>query len=134
MWIALTSIMVDDQDKAEKFYVDVLGFQKNKDFPAGGARWLTVTSPEGHPDVELVLEPTGLESARTFQKALYASGIPLTALGSVDLDAEYERLVARGVKFRGPPSSGGEGVPKIATFDDTCGNYIMLFEVKPQPR
>ncbi|HEX5829469.1 MAG TPA: VOC family protein, partial [Gemmatimonadaceae bacterium] len=94
MKIALTSVMVDDQAKALAFYTEKLGFVKKTDIPAGGARWLTVVSPEGSPDIELLLEPTGHPAARPFQKALYDDGIPLTAFASTDIQKEYERLVA----------------------------------------
>ena len=95
MQITLSSIMVDDQDKALRFYTDVLGFEKMADIPMGEFRWLTVTSPEGAKGVELVLEPMGFPPARTYQKALYDAGIPLTAFLTKDIQAEYKRLQAR---------------------------------------
>lgn len=126
MKIALTSVMVDDQAKALAFYTEKLGFVKKTDVPAGGARWLTVVSPEGSPDIELLLEPTGHPASRPFQKALYDDGIPLTAFASTDIQKEYERLVALGVEFRMPPTPMGPVT--VAMFDDTCGNLIQLVQ------
>jgi catechol 2,3-dioxygenase-like lactoylglutathione lyase family enzyme len=126
MRVSLTSVVVDDQDKALKFYTETLGFVKKQDFPAGGARWITLVSPEGHDDVELALEPCGFDFARDYKKALYDKGIPFTAFASRDLRAEYERLKAKGVQFRSEPKQMGAVL--VATFDDTCGNLIQLFE------
>lgn len=125
--VVLMSIMVNDQVRAENFYTNVLGFKISKDIPVHGARWLTVVPPDDPDGPELVLEPTGIECARVFQKALYESKIPLTVLGVDDIEAEYERLKARGVKFMAPPSKAGK-FPSNAVFDDTCGNYIMISE------
>lgn len=122
----LSSVLVHDQQKAEDFYVGKLGFAKAKDFPAGGARWLTVQAPDGS-GVELLLEPSGHDFSLAWQKALYDRGIPLTSLGCDDVEAEYERLTALGVKFRGEPVKSA-GMPTTAVFDDTCGNLIMLHE------
>ncbi|MGH3585656.1 MAG: VOC family protein, partial [Pseudonocardia sp.] len=97
--INVTSVLVDDQAKAEAFYTDVLGFVKKTDVPAGGARWLTVVSP-AHPDgVELLLEPTGHPAAETYKEALVADGIPFTSFAVEDARAEFERLSAAGVRF-----------------------------------
>ena len=126
MKIKLSSVMVDDQDKALKFYTETLGFVKKNDIPMGEFRWLTVISPEGHNDIELVLEPLGFPPARTFQKALFDAGIPWTALSSDDIKAEYERLKARGVKFRGEPQAMGPVT--MVQFEDTCGNLINLYQ------
>jgi catechol 2,3-dioxygenase-like lactoylglutathione lyase family enzyme len=126
MRVSLTSVVVDDQDKALKFYTETLGFVKKQDFPAGGARCITMVSPEGHDAVELALEPCGFDFARDFKNALYEKGIPFTAFASRDLRAEYERLKAKGVQFRGEPKQIGPVL--VATFDDTCGNLIQLFE------
>ncbi|MEC9243540.1 MAG: VOC family protein [Pseudomonadota bacterium] len=125
--IVLTSILVDDQDKAEAFYTDVLGFRKKQDFPAGGARWLTVVTPGAENGTELLLEPMGYDFARTYQKALYDAGIPCTTFASEDVQAEYDRLKARGVVFRAEPTRV-EGMPTIAAFEDTCGNLVQIFE------
>lgn len=124
--INLTSVLVDDQAKAEEFYVGKLGFIKKQDVPAGGARWLTVVdSPDAK--VELLLEPIGYDFAKVYQKAVYDSGIPLTAFGFDDIEAEYERLGKKGVVFRGPPQKHGD-FPAIAIFEDGCGNLIQLYE------
>ncbi|MCC7106284.1 MAG: VOC family protein [Chloroflexi bacterium] len=127
MKIQLTSVMVDDQARALTFYTEVLGFVKKADLPVGEFRWLTVVSPEGHDDVELALEPTGMPAARTFQQALYEAGIPLTAFASADIQQEYERLKALGVVFRSGPTKTEWGAQVV--FEDTCGNLIMLFQV-----
>lgn len=124
MKIVLTSVMVDDQAKALAFYTDVLGFVKEKDVPVGPYRWLTVVSPDGAPEVELLLEPLGHPAAAPFQRALFDSGVPLTSFGSTDIHGEYERLRARGVTFRKPPTQMGPIT--IAVFEDTCGNLIQL--------
>src|SRR5689334_10113898 len=99
MRIKLTSIMVDDQDKALRFYTDVLGFRKKHDIPVGEFRWMTVTSPEGPDDIELSLEPNANPAGKTFQEAMFAQGIPIAAFEVSDLAAEYARLTARGVAF-----------------------------------
>ncbi|HEX9940912.1 MAG TPA: VOC family protein [Thermoanaerobaculia bacterium] len=127
MKIKLTSVMVGDQDKALKFYTEVLGFVKKTDLPAGGARWLTVVSPEGPDDIELLLEPTGFPAAKTYQKALFEAGIPLTAFAVEDLQKEYEQMKEAGVVFRTEPTKTGPVT--IAVFDDTCGNLIQLYQV-----
>jgi catechol 2,3-dioxygenase-like lactoylglutathione lyase family enzyme len=107
MQIKLTSLMVDDQDKALAFYTDRLGFEKKHDIPMGPFRWLTVTSPEGADGVELVLEPMGFAPARDFQRALFEAGIPATAFISTDIAAEFACLTAKGVRFRGEPQAMG---------------------------
>ncbi|MFC6489554.1 VOC family protein [Nitratireductor sp. GCM10026969] len=122
----LSSVVVLDQQKAEDFYVGVLGFKKKHDFPAGGARWLTVVAADGS-GAELALEPAGYDFAKAYQKALYDHGIPFTSLGCDDVEAEYERLTAKGVKFRGGPQKHAD-FPTTAIFEDTCGNLIMLHE------
>ncbi|MEO3386634.1 VOC family protein [Mesorhizobium sp. CAU 1741] len=122
----LTSIIVSDQQRAEDFYVGTLGFVKHQDFPAGEYRWLTIQAADGS-GAMLSLEPAGYEFARTYQKALYDHGIPLTSLGCDDVIAEYERLKGLGVVFQGTPTRQ-EGAPTMAIFDDTCGNLIMLHE------
>ncbi len=127
MRILLTSILVDDQDKALKFYTEKLGFIKRQDFPVGDFKWLTLVSPEGHNDIELALEPAAQDFAVAFQQALYERGIPATAFASRDVRAEYERLKALGVSFRGEPAEA-PGMPTTAMFDDTCGNLIQIFE------
>lgn len=127
--IKLTSVMVDNQCKAEKFYTEVLGFQKKQDIPMGEARWLTVVSPAEPDGTELLLEPMGgLAEASGFQKALYAAGIPATAFAVDNIDAEYERMKALGVQFRGEPSKPEAG-PSTLLLEDTCGNLIQLFQI-----
>lgn len=127
MKIKLTSVMVDDQEKALRFYTDVLGFIKKRDIPMGEARWLTVVSPEGPDDIELVLEPAG-KIGNTFQKSLFESGIPLTAFAVDDIQGEYERLKTGGVAFRQTPTKIPGG-PTLAVFEDTCGNLIQIYQV-----
>ncbi|MEK7811537.1 MAG: VOC family protein [Pseudomonadota bacterium] len=127
MHIKLNSVLVDDQDKALKFYTGVLGFVKKFDIPMGEFRWLTVVSPDGPDDMELVLEPMGFPPAKTYQAALFAAGIPLTALETKDIRADYLRLKNLGVTFRGEPQQSGP--VKTALFEDTCGNLINLYQV-----
>ncbi len=126
MRIKLTSIMVDDQAKALQFYTDVLGFQKKHDIPVGEYKWLTVVSPEGPDDLELVLEPNANPAGKAFQDAMFAQGIPLTAFEVADIAAEYARLRARGVAFTSEPARMGPVT--IAVFADTCGNLIQLYQ------
>lgn len=126
MKIKLNSIIVDDQARALAFYTEVLGFRKAKDIPVGEYRWLTVVSPEGHSDVELVLEPNANPAAKTYQEALFAQGIPLTAFEVDDLEGEAKRLKQRGVKFTIDPTA--RGAVKLAVFADTCGNLIQIYQ------
>jgi predicted enzyme related to lactoylglutathione lyase len=126
MKITLTSVMVDDQAKAHAFYTEKLGFETRHDVDVGEFRWLTLVSPEGHPDVELLLEPNAHRAAKPFQQALYADGIPVTQFQSQDIHAEQARLTERGVVFRQPPTQ--QGPVTVAVFDDTCGNYIQLVQ------
>jgi catechol 2,3-dioxygenase-like lactoylglutathione lyase family enzyme len=126
MQIKFVSVMVEDQQKALEFYTSVLGFEKCADLPMGQFRWLTVTSPDGIPGVELVLEPMGFPPAREYQRALFSAGIPATAFTTRDIARDYARLRARGVRFHGEPTSLG---PIVAvTFEDTCGNLIHLVQ------
>jgi catechol 2,3-dioxygenase-like lactoylglutathione lyase family enzyme len=126
MQIKLTSVMVDDQEKALQFYTTILGFVKKEDMPMGPFRWLTVTAPEGAEGVELVLEPMGFPPAKGYQKALFEAGIPATAFLTSDIQAEYLRLKERGVVFRGEPKAMGP--ISAVTFEDTCGNLINLVQ------
>ena len=135
MKIKLTNVLVDDQDKALRFYTEVLGFVKKTDFPAGGARWLTVVSPDGPDDIELLLEPDDNPAigspARRFKEALFEAGIPFTAFAVEDVQQEYERLVKLGVEFQSEPIVHPEnpaGPVTTAILDDTCGNLIMLYQ------
>ena len=127
MKIKLNSVMVDDQNKALKFYTEVLGFVLSKDIPMGEFKWLTVVSPEGPDDIELLLEPMGFPPARTFQKALFEAGIPATMFAVDDIQKEYERMKKLGVAFRSEPTKMGPVT--IAVFEDTCGNLIQIYQV-----
>ena len=126
MQIKLSSVMVDDQEKALRFYTDILGFVKKTDIPMGEFRWLTIASPEGIEGFELVLEPAGFAPARTYQRALFKAGIPATAFLTNDIHDEYKRLQERGVKFRGKPTEMGPVTTVL--FEDTCGNLINLVQ------
>ena len=131
MRIDITSVMVDDQAKALDFYTEKLGFIKMADIPLGEYRWLTVVSPDGPEGVELLLEPMGFPAARVFQKALYEAGTPYTAFRTHDIEAEYQRLKSRGVKFRSEPQE--MGMVKSVLFEDTCGNLINLVQALVMP-
>ena len=126
MQIKFFSVMVKDQDVALRFYTSVLGFLKMADIPMGQFRWLTVISPEGVKGVELVLEPMNFTPAQAYQKALFDAGIPAMAFITDDIDAEYDRLKAQGVVFRGEPKS--MGLITAVLFEDTCGNLINLVQ------
>ena len=126
MRIKLTSIMVDDQDKAIRFYTETLGFLKKHEIPVGAYRWITVTSPEGPDDMELSLEPNANPAAKTFQQAMFEQHIPLAAFEVSDINAEYARLSGLGVVFTSKPASAGPVM--IAVFSDTCGNLIQLYQ------
>jgi len=126
MRIKLTSIMVDDQNRALKFYTEVLGFQKKRDIPVGEYKWLTVVSPEGPGDLELVLEPNANPAGKAFQKAMFEQGIPLAAFETSDLKAEFAHLKALGVTFTQGPTK--RGPVTIAVLSDTCGNLLQLYQ------
>lgn len=128
MRVTLTSVLVDDQDKALAFYTDVLGFVTKHDIPMGEARWLTVVSPADPEGVELVLEPDGHPAAKPWKAALVADGIPYNSLAVTDVHAEYERLTKLGVVFTQPPTEMGPVV--TAVFDDTCGNLMQIAEYR----
>jgi glyoxylase I family protein len=125
--IQLTSVLVDDQEKALKFYTEVLGFVKQRDIPLGEDRWLTVISPEGPKEIELLLEPNKNPAAKTFQKAIFDQGIPLTAFNVTDIQQEYARLKKRGVEFTMEPTNMGMTI--VAIFKDTCGNLIQIYQM-----
>jgi catechol 2,3-dioxygenase-like lactoylglutathione lyase family enzyme len=131
MRINLSSVLVDDQEKALKFYTEKLGFTKMADIPMGDYRWLTVVAPEGPAGVELVLEPMGFPPAVDYQKALFKANIPFTAFLTDDIEAEFKRLKTQGVIFRGEPQEMGP--IKSVLFEDTCGNLINLVQplIKP---
>lgn len=133
MRVNVTSVLVDDQEKALAFYTEKLGFVKKNDFPVSeDARWLTVTSADDPDGVEVLLEPDwnpsivieGRPAATVWKKTLYDAGIPLTMFAAEDVRAEYERLTELGVRFTGEPTEN-DGVTTVV-FDDTCGNLIMV--------
>ncbi|MGJ4787157.1 VOC family protein [Leptospira koniambonensis] len=127
MKIVVTSVMVEDQEKALKFYTQVLGFEKKTDIPMGEARWLTIVSPEQRDGVEILLEPMGFAPAKPFQKALKEAGIPWTSFGVDDVDKEYEKLTKLGVEFTMKPTQMGP--VKLAVLNDTCGNLIQIAQL-----
>ncbi len=122
--INMTSVLVDDQEKALRFYTDVLGFVKKAEIPLGEHRWLTVVSPEDTDGVELALEPDEHHGAKAFKKTLVEDGIPYTSFAVPDVQAEFDRLSALGVTFTQPPTVMGQVT--TAVLDDTCGNLIMI--------
>ena len=127
MKIKLTSVHVDDQEKALRFYTEVLGFVKKTDFPAGEYRWLTVVSPEEPDGTELVLEPNDNPAAKTYQQALFEQKIPAAMFFTDDVQADYERIKSRGAEFiMGPKDTTGS---IIAQVNDTCGNLIQLTQL-----
>ncbi|WP_405020951.1 VOC family protein [Kitasatospora sp. NBC_00070] len=129
MRIHLSSVFVDDQEKALRFYTDVLGFVKKHDVPLGGAdRWLTVVSPEAPDGTELLLEPSGHRAVGPYKTALVEDGIPATSFAVDDVPAEFERLRALGVRFTQEPTEMGPVT--TAVLDDTCGNLIQLVHSK----
>ena len=127
MKINLASVLVDDQDKALRFYTEVLGFKKKTEVPLGAHRWLTVVSEEEPDGVELVLEPDEHPAAKPFKEALVADGIPFTSFAVEDVQSEYDRLSALGVRFTQPPVSAGPVT--TAVLDDTCGNLIQIAQM-----
>jgi predicted enzyme related to lactoylglutathione lyase len=127
MKIKWTSILVNDQKKALKFYTEILGFVKKTDVPMGEYSWLTVVSKEEPDGVEVVLEPMGFAPAKVYQKALKDAGIPLTMFHVGNIQSEFERLEKLGVKFSMKPTQMGPTT--IVVFDDTCGNNIQLVQV-----
>lgn len=124
MRVNLASVLVDDQEKALRFYTDVLGFLPKTDVPVGEHRWLTVVSPEDPDGVELLLEPDAHPAAKPWKAALVEDGIPFTSFAVTDCRAEHERLRALGVAFTQEPAEMGPAT--TAVFDDTCGNLIQI--------
>ncbi len=124
--IALTSVPVNNQDKALDFYTNMLGFVKKTEVPVGEHKWLTVVSPQEQSGVELLLEPMAFEPAKLYQQSLKEAGIPWTSFVVDDIAAEYERMSALGVEFSIAPRE--TGTVMIAVLDDTCGNYIQLMQ------
>lgn len=127
MKIFLNSVFVDDQDKALKFYTEVLGFVKKLEIPMGEFKWLTVVSPEDPDGTELLLEPNSNPSANTFQEDIFMQGIPATSFSVEDIEGECKRLKKMGVEFTIEPNNDDE--VKMAVFNDTCGNLIQIVEL-----
>ena len=130
----LASILVDNQDKALKFYTEALGFIKKTEIPLGETKWLTVVAPEGPNEVEILLEPNwstkiqidGKPAAAEYQQILFNAGIPAAMFAVKDIEQTHLKLVESGVKFTQAPMQAGP--VKIATFDDTCGNLIRIVQ------
>jgi predicted enzyme related to lactoylglutathione lyase len=126
MKIIVTSLFVEDQEKALEFYTSTLGFVKKHDVPTGEYRWITLVSPGEQEGTELLLEPNVHPAAMEYQKKIVAEGIPATMFGVADIHDEYKRLVDKGVKFTMEPTKMGDVT--IAVFDDTCGNLIQIIQ------
>jgi predicted enzyme related to lactoylglutathione lyase len=130
MKIGLTSIYVDDQEKALRFYTDVLGFIKKADFSQGPFRWLTVASPEEPDGTELQLALKDNPAAITYQQAIFQQGQPAAMFYTHDVQADYERIRARGAEFTMPPTKVTGST--IAMVNDTCGNLVQLTQLSWQ--
>lgn len=128
MKIYVTSVFVDDQDKAEKFYTEVLGFTVKHNIPLGDFRWLTVVSKEDPEGTELLLEPSDHPAVGPYKEAIVADGIAAHSFQVQDLVAEWKKLTGRGVTFVTEPMDAG--AVHMAVFDDTCGNLIQLIQMK----
>lgn len=126
MKIIVTSIFVEDQEKALKFYTETLGFVKKHDVPAGEFRWITLVSPKDEGGTELLLEPNNNPIAKDYQSRLVSQGIPATMFGVDDIQKEYERLLEKGVNFTMEPTKAGEVT--VSIFDDSCGNLIQIIQ------
>ena len=131
MRIHLAGVFVNDQQKALRFYTETLGFQLKHNIPLGEFSWITVVSPEDPEGTEFLLEPDAHPAVRPFVQALVEDGIPSTSFAVDNVQAEYDRLVAKGVHFVQPPTDLGPVITAI--LDDTCGNLIQIQEAKPQP-
>ncbi len=130
MKIKLTSVYVDDQEQALRFYTDVLGFVKKADFSNDSFRWLTVASPEEPDGTELQLALNDDPAAKAYQQAMFEQGQPAAMFYSDDVQADYERIKANGGEFTMPPTDVTASI--IATVDDTCGNLIQLTQLTRQ--
>lgn len=128
MKIVITSVFVDDQEKALQFYTRLLGFIKKADIPMGEARWLTVVAPDARDGTELLLEPDRHPAVGPFKRALVQDGIPFTSFAVEDVHKEYQRLRSEGVQFTQPPVEMGPAI--TAVLDDTCGNLIQIATMK----
>ena len=124
MRINVCSVLVDDQDKALRFYTETLGFVKKTEIPLGESRWLTVVSPDDPDGVELLLEPDNHPAAKSFKAALVEDGIPFTSFAVDDVRREFDRLSGLGVRFTQEPTDMGPVT--TAVLDDTCGNLIQI--------
>jgi catechol 2,3-dioxygenase-like lactoylglutathione lyase family enzyme len=127
MRIYVTSVFVDDQRKALDFYTNTLGFTKKRDIPLGAASWLTVVSPEQPDGTELLLEPSDHPAVKPYRNALVEDGIPATSFAVDDIQAEFDRLQSKGVRFTQKPTEMGDVT--TAVFDDTCGNLIQVVQM-----
>lgn len=128
MKIHVTSVFVDDQDRAERFYTEILGFTVKHDIPLGDHRWLTVVSAEDPEGIELLLEPGDHPAVGPYREAIFADGIAAHSFQVQDLDAEWKKLTDRGVRFVTEPMDAGS--VHMAVFEDTCGNLIQLIQIK----
>jgi predicted enzyme related to lactoylglutathione lyase len=126
MKIIVTSIFVENQDKALDFYSETLGFVKKHDVPTGEHRWITLVSPDEQGGTELLLEPNEHPAAKDYQRKLFNDGIPVTMFGVTDIHEEYKQLTEKGVRFTMEPTKMGEVT--LAVFDDTCGNLIQIIQ------
>ena len=126
MRILLNSVIVRDQEQALRFYTKILGFEKKTEIPAGEYKWLTVVSPEDRDGAQLVLEPNAHPASAAYQQALFEGGTPLTSFAVDDGHGEFERLKALGVTFTMEPTDVGTAI--LAVFDDTCGNFIQIYQ------
>jgi predicted enzyme related to lactoylglutathione lyase len=127
MKITLTRVYVDDQEKALRFYTDVLGFVKKTDVSQGPYRWLTVVSPEAPEGTELQLALNDNPAAKAYQQAMFQQGQPAAMFSSDDVQADYERMHARGAEFTMPPTD--VTASRIAILNDTCGNLIQVTQL-----
>jgi predicted enzyme related to lactoylglutathione lyase len=127
MKIKLTSVYVDDQDKALRFYTEVLGFAKKADFSNGPFRWLTVASPEDADGTELQLALNNNPAAKAYQEAMFQQSQPAAMFFTDDVKGDYERIAARGAEFTMPPTNVAYAT--IATLNDTCGNLVQLTQL-----
>ena len=128
MKIKLTSVFVDDQDKALRFYTEVLGFTKKTDFSQGAYRWLTVSSPEEPDGTELQLALNSNPAAKAYQQAMFQQNQPAAMFFTDDIKGDYERIKARGAVFTMPPTD--VTASSITMLNDTCGNLIQLTQLK----
>ena len=126
MKIIVTSIFVQDQEKALEFYTETLGFVKKHDVPVGEFRWIALVSPEDPKGTEVLLEPNNHPAAKEYQEKLFSEGVPVKMFGVADIQGEYERLTKHGVKFTIELTEAGDDT--IAVFDDTCGNHIQIIQ------